>query len=809
MKKRISVFIATLVFAFIAILSIESCKKEEDENPAPENPDVIIPETTKIFDEDTWNSIIEEVDNETYTFVFKEDPGLDVGDVLTTTAGYSGYLRKVTGISVSEGKTTVETEFATLEEAVENDLADVDNIPITFDLTSDSLWLADGVEIIENKSTLEDVHKIKIEKPLYDEDGNPDTEEDQIKLTGIFELEGEVVNFDYKISGFKLKHLEMGVELGEKMELTVSVGSILGFEDEEILVAEIPGTVFIVPAGIPISVQPVIELRAGGSCMASAELSTGISNELTYVASLSYRNSEVSYSDSIKSNELGGQVPSVSGSNKFEVYLKPVVKLQIFGDVASLSEENKIYGKAVAKMPEPFDLRWDLSYGAEASVVGKLDFFGSFFDVECTYTFFEFEKLYHSNPFASFDFTPETGATTETIFEFDPSNCSDEQDEKYELLVRWDWENDETWDTDFNSLNINYHSYDNNGAYEVKCQVKDSDGQLKDTIRIVTVGPYNNTPPNADFSVAPESGDLETVFQFDASTSFDNEDPLESLQVRWDFNGDGSWDSDWEVEKSAEHQYETSGTYSAKLEVKDTGGLTDEHTVDVEVTGGTGGWIPCPGTETVSYGGQTYNTVLIGDQCWLKENLNVGTMIPGENDMEDNGEIEKYCYDDDPENCETYGGLYAWDEMMQYVIEEGTQGICPPGWHVPTDAEWMILEGAADSYYGIGDPEWDDTGNRGIDVGYNLKSTYDWNDFINPGAGIDLYGFTALPGGWLNGSWGNHFDYRHKYSYFYTSTEGSDNAAWYRSFQYINQASYRYIDWPKDFGMSVRCLKND
>ena len=101
---------------------------------------------------------------------------------------------------------------------------------------------------------------------------------------------------------------------------------------------------------------------------------------------------------------------------------------------------------------------------------------------------------------------------------------------------------------------------------------------------------------------------------------------------------------------------------------------------------------PCPGTPTVSYAGQTYNTVLIGDQCWLKENLNVGTMIQTADNQSDNSVLEKYCYDNNEANCYTYGGLYQWNEAMQYTTNEGAQGICPEGWHIPTLAEFETLK---------------------------------------------------------------------------------------------------------------------
>jgi len=74
--------------------------------------------------------------------------------------------------------------------------------------------------------------------------------------------------------------------------------------------------------------------------------------------------------------------------------------------------------------------------------------------------------------------------------------------------------------------------------------------------------------------------------------------------------------------------------------------------------------ISCPGAPTVTYEGQVYNTIQIFSQCWLKQNLNVGTMIPGNQEMADNDTIEKYCYDNEHDSCTKYGGLYQWDEMM-------------------------------------------------------------------------------------------------------------------------------------------------
>jgi len=211
---------------------------------------------------------------------------------------------------------------------------------------------------------------------------------------------------------------------------------------------------------------------------------------------------------------------------------------------------------------------------------------------------------------------------------------------------------------------------------------------------------------------------------------------------------------------------------------------------------------PC-GELIVDYGGQTYNTILIGEQCWMKENLNIGTRIDGENEQTDNGAIEKFCYNDNDANCNEYGGLYEWNEMMQYSTMQNSQGICPDGWHIPTDNEWKILEGTVDSQYPVGDPEWDQNSGRGFDVGFHLKSQNGW---ISNGNGSNEFGFTALPGGYLVYP-EDYFSNIFCDGFFWTSTTANTFAAWFRYLDYSVDYIYR-IEGFHDQGMSVRCLKN-
>lgn len=214
--------------------------------------------------------------------------------------------------------------------------------------------------------------------------------------------------------------------------------------------------------------------------------------------------------------------------------------------------------------------------------------------------------------------------------------------------------------------------------------------------------------------------------------------------------------------------------------------------------------IPCPDMPVVDYDGRQYNTIQIFNQCWLKENLNVGYMRESYYPQVDNDTIEKYCYQNEPENCTKYGGLYSWDEMMNYSHSESAQGICPAGWHIPSDDEFKLLEGAVDSLYGIGDTLWDVSWiHRGYDAAYRLKSTHGW---WQNGNGNDFFGFSAVPGGlrWHN----MNFNDLEVDAYFWTSTEHTYSTSWYRLVYYHDPRVYRNGDFRKVTGLSVRCVRD-
>jgi uncharacterized protein (TIGR02145 family) len=99
----------------------------------------------------------------------------------------------------------------------------------------------------------------------------------------------------------------------------------------------------------------------------------------------------------------------------------------------------------------------------------------------------------------------------------------------------------------------------------------------------------------------------------------------------------------------------------------------------------------CGGTFKDVRDNRYYQTVGFGSQCWMAENLNYGIQIASALAQSNNCIPEKYCFNDNSSDCSGYGGLYQWDEMMTYSEALSSQGLCPPGWHIPSEPEWSQL----------------------------------------------------------------------------------------------------------------------
>jgi uncharacterized protein (TIGR02145 family) len=201
-------------------------------------------------------------------------------------------------------------------------------------------------------------------------------------------------------------------------------------------------------------------------------------------------------------------------------------------------------------------------------------------------------------------------------------------------------------------------------------------------------------------------------------------------------------------------------------------------------------YTPCPSIPTVTYEGKTYNTVLIGTQCWLKENLDVGMMIKGTENQTNNNIIEKYCYKNDSANCTAYGGLYQWGEAMQSLTTEKVRGICPQGWHIPSHGDFDTLKRIVSG-----------NGNKLKCIGQGLLH------YLGDGIGTNESGFSALLAG-----------YRYTYdgfskvlgqgTYFWGSTADGISGGAYGMSLFYYEGGVHLSSYGKADGYSVRCLKD-
>jgi len=200
--------------------------------------------------------------------------------------------------------------------------------------------------------------------------------------------------------------------------------------------------------------------------------------------------------------------------------------------------------------------------------------------------------------------------------------------------------------------------------------------------------------------------------------------------------------------------------------------------------------------------GQSYSTVQIGSQCWMAENINIGTKINGNEEQTDNASIEKYCYGNNTTECDTYGGFYQWNEMMQFVTVESTQGVCPTGWHIPSDNEWKTLE----IELGMSQSEADNSGSRGTNEGSKMAGNADlwYNGALENDPEFNTSGLMLLPAGYRNTD--GSFDDQNSHTILWTSGVYS-TYAWRRNLSYEDTDVYRSY-YNKAYGFSVRCVKD-
>lgn len=310
------------------------------------------------------------------------------------------------------------------------------------------------------------------------------------------------------------------------------------------------------------------------------------------------------------------------------------------------------------------------------------------------------------------------------------------------------------------------------------------------------------------FSMILISCSKEVISNFQISgTVFKKAEPISFINTSqnadhyfWDFG-----DNETSIGESPKHSYFESGLYEITLTAYSKGERnSDDNSQLVEISDSSTMSFPCPGIDSIEDNdGNWYPTVQIGEQCWMAKNLKTGikvnslNQILGEdslNTQTDNGVIEKYCYWNMNEYCDSLGGLYKWDELLNYYdfnngMKNPIRGICPQGWHIPNSDEWQILV----DYNGGNDI----AGKRLKKVG-NLFWTYMNSDATNES------GFSAYGGG-LRSEIGT-FNAIKSSGIWWTYSQAIGNPT--QVLMLHNSNSVFFGNVPDNNGYSVRCIKD-
>jgi uncharacterized protein (TIGR02145 family) len=363
--------------------------------------------------------------------------------------------------------------------------------------------------------------------------------------------------------------------------------------------------------------------------------------------------------------------------------------------------------------------------------------------------------------FVGFRCIPDS-VTHNTPIIMDASACSDLDNPDMPLHYRWDWNNDRIWDTEWLTNPKTEHIFKDEFFNYVRLQIRSFRGLTNEMVLKIRVY-HRNQVPRASFAMSTLTGNVKTQFRFDCWSCRDVESSPSEMFYRWDFNGDGNWDTDFSHTVVTMHQYDKPGVYRALLQVQDPLGEQDTISKSIYVSHGTNQTDIFDDKRGDPY--QSYGTVLIGDQWWFTRNMSI----------HDTTKFYQFYFNNSWPVYFDYGNLYLWG----YV-----PGICPPGWRLPSREDWNILfanypdDRLFDALMPGGESDFG-VNLGGMGIGYNVPTA--------KYQGLDRYG------------------------YYWTSTKpagATSTSVWVITFDKPNRQILKGYNEPGSKQFSVRCVKN-
>lgn len=756
--------LSVILFSII----IFSCKKDKTLTNTPGS--YVLGPKTVIIDNAT-SLVLESVDSVKVVFDGNTTQleSLTVGSIIISgiapNAPY-GFLRKITNIQKTGTTYTFTTVEIPLEEAFEE---------LHVDYTK-TFTTADTAGRVSSTDFSIDLPNII----LHDGDGNNSTTADQVKLSESVTITPSF-RFAVDISRFKLQYAIVEGRYQTVLDQSLIAGGSVGSITKEINILEKPLAAYPLP-GLPfLIVVPNLRVSLGAS--ASINVSITATQKITsdIKAFIEYKNSNW-YKDYTQTMQTTYTFPGINGSATAKVYVEPAIDFKLYNsNWAKGSVSAQGYLKATGTLlPTPdCELKAGLSAGAEAN----LKFFGWNFTAASYPDIFDYSKvLFSCNNKPITKFTAD--ATTINV-----GNSVHFSDSSTNNPTSWLWAFQGGNPSTSAAQNPTV-SYATAGTYNVSLIATNSKGSdtltkagyihvtnctrtaivLTDTVTNIT-----NTTAKCSYRVV-DTGCSQVVARGVCWATTQN--PTVLNDKTYDGYGIGSYTSNITG-------LQPNTTYYLRAYAQD---------IDRVVYGAQRSFTTPPailancGTVT-DIDGNVYNTVTIGTQCWMVENLkttryNDGTTISNVTDDTQWNALTTgaWCYyNNDISNNTTYGKLYNWRAV-------NTGKLAPIGWHIPSDAEWTTLI----DYLG------------GTNVaGGSMKSSDFWNS-PNLGA-TNTSGFTGLPAGARYNS-GFFFNIGDRGAW-YSSTEIDASTAWNIGLRFDKTWAYRANGY-KTEGCSIRCIKD-
>jgi uncharacterized protein (TIGR02145 family) len=715
-----------------------------------------IPTTTTIIPEDSGMAI---QDYDTTGIITLDESStygqeVEVGDIIIgqndTTAPH-GFLRKVISKTLQGGSIVLETEPATMTEAF--DTLDISQTHQLRPSDVVSAKMLNGSSFRAGKD--DETFNVGLNCVLYDMDGDPETTNDQIKLEGNYAFKANLFA-KIKIHWFSLKKFEAGIETNQNANLDLIANLQWQFSEEvEFDLAEFH--MGAIPIGGFVWLVPTLTVEAHIHGDLTITFTTGI----TYTQQLKYG-----------FGWANDQFYNITESSKDFTYSPPELTVEFnFEPGVSLNASCLLYGVAGPYIAgkagfhfqgvlntDPCDL--ELTFDLDAilyAVVG----------IECDILGLDYNKEYRLYTHLIGEWIFPLGGSGTIVIDPEP----DALNAPWSLVGPCSYSESGNGDQTLNDLNP--------GDYTITWE--DVTGWITPSAEMKTLAAGATVTFSGTYVEEPSTGTIVIDPEPDA------------LNAPWSLSGPSGYNNSGNGDQTLNNL--NPGDYTITWEDV-TGWITPSGEIQTLVANETvtfSGIYVEEGSGTVTdIDGNVYQTVTIGTQVWMAENLKVthyrnGDPIPH---VTDGGtwsglSTGAYCnYNNDEGNVATYGRLYNW-----YAVDD-SRNIAPAGWHMPTDAEWQILV--------------DYLGGEAV-AGGKLKEAGTAHWYCPNTGATNESGFTALPGG-CRDYYGN-FGFMGFDAGIWSSTEYDSNHAWYRYLDF-NYSGVSRDDDSKQFGFSVRCVRD-